>query len=381
MKNEYIIYLKRLSEEAGLTIDREKSLEINSTVLKYTSLNNIAFTLIKPVLIWLVILTIVGIGAFFTGVPVGRIILYALIAIIATMLLGIPRGMINVAKAFHDDILKILSLVFDISKDILTNIRSLTAKKIPKLTDIIRFVLYGYVLPSIENAIHKKVFFMKNKIYNFLEMIIGRITDAVFYAVKQVPVAEEVIDIGSHVEVYSADIISEIKLNIDTSIAGVEGTVRESVTEIIDKNLNAIDRNDRIKQIDSTVSDIHDKIEVIVNNLIEKKLAVVSNVEKKSKDFIDRVFLPTLKTMKKTNWVLAALSIMMLVGCLMGGAVFVLVFNLLLGIAIFTLIYLGIRKVFRKIKSLKSTTSLYVSKKIKGLKSTTSPEELPEDIE
>ena len=65
----------------------------------------------------------------------------------------------------------------------------------------------------------------------------------------------------------------------------------------------------------------------------------------------------------------------------MGGAVFVLVFNLLLGIAIFTLIYLGIRKVFRKIKSLKSTTSLYVSKKIKGLKSTTSPEELPEDIE
>jgi hypothetical protein len=199
--------------------------------------------------------------------------------------------------------------------------------------------------------------------------------------VKQVPVAEEVIDIGSHVEVYSADIISEIKLNIDTSIAGVEGTVRESVTEIIDKNLNAIDRNDRIKQIDSTVSDIHDKIEVIVNNLIEKKLAVVSNVEKKSKDFIDRVFLPTLKTMKKTNWVLAALSIMMLVGCLMGGAVFVLVFNLLLGIAIFTLIYLGIRKVFRKIKSLKSTTSLYVSKKIKGLKSTTSPEELPEDIE
>jgi len=345
MKNEYIIYLKRLSEEAGLTIDREKSLEINSIVLKYTSFNNITFTLIKPVLIWLVILTIVGIGAFSSGGSIVRIILYVLVAIIATMFLGIPRGIMNVTKACHDDILKILSLVFGITKDIITNIRALAAKKIPKLTDIIRFVLYGYVLPSLENAIHKKVFFMKNKIYNFLEMIIGRIADAVFYAVKQVPVAEEVIDIGAHVEVYSAEILSEIKLNIDTSIAGVEGTVRENVTEIIDKNLNAIDRNDRIKKINSTVSDIHDKVEVILNNIIEKKLEVISNLENRSKDFIDRAFLPTLKTMKKTNWVLTTLSILALLGCL-GDATFY--FGLIAAIAIFSLIFFGIKYSLKK---------------------------------
>jgi len=181
MKKEKVKALREsLIEKTGIDFETYKSDELSDRIGGIITFPIYFWgTILKPLIIYLLIVLALSIILFWFGDSVIIAILSLIIGIILCLFDGVLQGLVNFMKRLEEDISGILNLCFEITRSVLGDIQNAASKRtkeLPKISEIISGVILIVIVPTLNRIIRDKIPFMGGPLVGLIDLILDKLT-------------------------------------------------------------------------------------------------------------------------------------------------------------------------------------------------------------